>query len=556
MIKIAFIDVLGLTYDGSTLSKRGLGGSESAIILLSKELVKVGFDVTVYNDCTSDDSKPGIYDGVLYRPLSDIEVGEYYDVVIASRSVAAFSPPDIINQFKSFVPLPNFQPMVSKAKHKVLYMHDTFCDGDNLIEPYVNAGLIDEIFTLSDFHTNYVTNCDHGNRRNFEVLKNKIWQTRNGIQKHLDWVDVSKKDPNQFVFNASVTKGLIPLVERIWPRVKQQIPDAKLTVIGGYYRFREGSEPDEQEKTWRKLVEDHPEVNFTGIIKQQEIAEILAKSSYMIYPAAFPETFGISSLESLYYNTPLITNVFGALEETAIESACYKVPYAIQPNGLFPNINPQYQEDVFVQTVVNAYRNPYLHQQKMYATNIVKDICGWDTVALQWKQHLYRVLGLYLPVEDYRTVQPINERVSEVFGRRFTNKEDRTFYDVGQENLVVIVPFYNAREYIAKCIESIAAQDYDAYSVYLIDDDSTDDSYEVARKTLSSYPDYISSKFILHKNHGRLGALYNQVQYMFSYTNLGDIVVLVDGDDSLVNDPNVFKKINRLYSNGARFTYG
>ena len=55
-MKIAFIDTLGLCYDGSTLSKRGLGGSESAVIYMSKELTRLGLEVTVFNDCTSDDA--------------------------------------------------------------------------------------------------------------------------------------------------------------------------------------------------------------------------------------------------------------------------------------------------------------------------------------------------------------------------------------------------------------------------------------------------------------------------------------------------------------------
>ena len=37
-MRLAIIDTLGLCYDGTTLEKRGLGGSESAVILISKEL--------------------------------------------------------------------------------------------------------------------------------------------------------------------------------------------------------------------------------------------------------------------------------------------------------------------------------------------------------------------------------------------------------------------------------------------------------------------------------------------------------------------------------------
>lgn len=559
-MKIAIIDTLGLAYDGSTLTKRGLGGSESAVILMARELVKLNFNVEVYNDCSSDDCKPGIYDGVQYRRLSDLDfVDSSYDIVIATRSVAAFAPEDIRHRFKSFIPLPDFSKIMRNAKKKILWMHDTFCDGDDLIEDYVLEGRIDEIFTLSDFHTDYVTNCMHGKRRNFEVLKKYVWQTRNGIQKHFEWTDIKDKDPDLFVFNSSVTKGLIPLVERIWPRVKTLIPQAKLKVIGGYYRFRNGAEPDEQEKTWRALVEKHPEVEFTGIIKQDEIARIMQQASYMIYPAAFPETFGISSLESLYYNTPLITNVFGALEETAVSNACYKIPYAIEPNVLFQHINGPDQENKFVKMVVEAYHNKYLHQQKMYACNQVKDICGWDTVALQWKQHFYNILGEYLPVEEYRKVQKINHRVKQVFRRRFSNPEELMEPRNDQNRIVCVVPFYNAEKYIAKCIESIGSQDYDNYIVHLRNDCSTDNSAEAVNQALNRLPREISKKFISWYEAKNKGAVYNQVQAMY-YENEpiydGDIIALIDGDDWLPNDPNIFHKINNAYREGAQFTYG
>ena len=43
MISVAIVDTIGLVYDGTTLQKRGLGGSESAVILMSRELAKLGF---------------------------------------------------------------------------------------------------------------------------------------------------------------------------------------------------------------------------------------------------------------------------------------------------------------------------------------------------------------------------------------------------------------------------------------------------------------------------------------------------------------------------------
>jgi len=557
-MKIAFIDTFGLCYDGTTLTKRGLGGSESAVILCSRELAKLGFDVTVFNDCTHDDTSPGTYDNVRYRPLQEIEsTTDSYDVLIGSRSVAAFAPAWMRERFKTFSYMPDFSNIQQRSNHKVLWMHDTFCDGDDLIEDFLLNGYINEIFTLSDWHTVYVSTCDHGKRRMFEVMKKYVFITRNGMTKYHDWVDITKKDPNHFVYNSSVTKGMRPLVYKVWPRIREMIPDAKLTIIGGYYRMRSDHAPDQQEIEWREMVANNPDINFTGVIKQSEIADILCDASYMIYPADFPETFGISTLESLYYNTPVITCYFGALEETAFDAACYKLPYCVVPNGLFPNINQDEQAEKFVQLTMEAYNNKYLHQQKMYACNAVKDISGWDSVALQWKQHLFKKLGWFMPVDEYRKAQEVNYKVRKTFGRRFVNEEEvRPPTSNMQREIGVITAVYNAENYIEKCIRSVAQQDYRWYTMYIVDDASTDNTAAIARSTIDSLPEDIRNKFVLIRNKENIGAVANHYKIINEYIGDENFFMILDGDDWLVNNPNIFHLYNNLYHDGAEFTYG
>ena len=543
-MKIAFIDTLGLTYDGSTLSKRGLGGSESAVIRMAEELAKLGFDVAVYNDCESDDSVPGVYNNVLYSPIGAAMSDASYDVVVVSRSIK---------------PIAEDWAVVQQAKHVCLWMHDTFCEGDDQIEYLINIGKLQEIFTLSDWHTGYVTHCDHGFRRNYDVLKNHIFMTRNGIgNMNPGWVDIRDKDPNLFVFNASVTKGMVPLVKQIWPEVKRRIPAAKLKIIGGFYKFREAVGPDQQQKDWAEMAAEYGgDIDFTGVITQQQISDILRKSSYMIYPVGFPETFGISTLEALAHNVPLITCQFGALEETAIDIASWKIKYPVEPNWAMQWLDQGSQVRLFVDKVVEAYNTPYLHQQKMYACNQVKDICTWDTVALQWKQHLYYKLGEYLPVDEYHKVTKINDKVRKVFNRRFLNKEEmREQPAYIRRPIAVVTPVYNAEKYIARCIQSVAQQEYDNYRMYIVDDCSTDNTFEVATKCIQSLPENIQLRFILKKNTENYGAVYNQIDIIKTCSVDLDIIMLLDGDDWLTNDPNIFHKYNNIYTDGTEFTYG
>ena len=547
-MKIVIIDKIGLCYDGDTLSKQGLGGSESAVILVSKELSKIGFEVTVYNNCKDgSNSKPGVYDGVRYVDNTDAKLDDtVYDVAIVSRTVAPF-----VNNDWQFL---------HTAKKRVLWLHDTFIEGDQIMEDLVVSGKIDHVFTLSDWHTSYILTCAHGKKRNYEVLKKSIFQTRNGAVCHIPEVDLSKKDRNHFVYNSSATKGMIPLVEEIWPEIKKRIPEARLTVIGGYYRFREGAAPDEQENTVEKLSKRQDlkdlGVTFTGVIPQKQIAEILANAWMMLYPGAFPETFGISSLESLLYKTPLVTTRFGALEETAIDLACYHVDYAIEPNSLFPHINKEQQVQKFLQMFFAAYNNPYLHQQKQNYCDVVKDVAGWDTVALQWKQFFYSITGEFLPIDEYRRVARINDKVARVFGRTGVMPVPKTYRSYGPERrIVVISPFWNAQDYIAKNILSVAQQDYDNYVHVLIDDASTDDSFNVAKQTIQSLPDRLQKKFRLIQNLENVGAIANQIAGI-SHCTSSDIVILLDGDDWLINNNTVFHYYNDLYDQGYEFTYG
>lgn len=553
-MKIAIIDTLGLYYDGNTLDKQGLGGSESAVILISKELSKIGFQVDVYNNCNDGkNSSSGIYDGVTYTDHKSHRfnsVQHNYDIVISSRSISPFTENN------------QYYKLTKAAKHRVLWMHDTFCQGDEHIETMITNGMIHEIFTLSDFHTSYVTNSSHGPHRMFEVLKPYIWQTRNGAVKHMDDIDLSLKDKNHFVYNASATKGLMPLLKNIWPHIKKQIPAAKLTCIGGYYRFKENSPPDAQEKTVIELMNDSTiksmDVTFTGVIDQKQIANILANANFMLYPPEFPETFGISSLESLLYKTPIITSNFGALEETAIDLACYKIDYPAVPNSLFPHIDANIQTQKYIDTVIKAYNDTYLHQQKQNYCSVVDDVAGWDTVALQWKQHFFFKLNKPFPVKEYRKVSYINKKVARVFGRKFTNEEqlkEYTSYNP-QKRIVIISPFYNAEKYIENHIRSVAQQNYNNYLHILINDASTDNSRQIAEKTIKELFSENPYYYVMNNNENNVGAIANQLSVIEEYVCDDDIVIFLDGDDWLVNNNSIFHYYNDLYNSGYDFTYG
>ena len=552
ILKLAIIDIPGMAYDGDTLNHRGLGGSESAVILISRELSKLGIAVTVFNGCDEDGHRPGIYDGVTYRPLDSIpQYINDFEVIISSRTAQPFA--DQTLQHHDFrlarqFPLTHFSRQRPDAK-KIVWMHDTFSWGDE-----VNGG-INEVWCLSDFHAEYFMNCNHGVRRNYEVLRNHVWVTRNGIQKF----DVNEtRDPDLFIFNANQSKGLRPLLDQVWPRLQLRLPQAKLVVIGGFYQLGSafGHDPN-QTNDFENTVRSHrsnPNIHFTGIITQKQVAEWNARASFFVYPASLPETFGISTWEALYQGTPLITNRFGALAETAT-AASYYLDYAIEPNGLYPHINAEQQVDKFVDLVIQAYVDPD-RQLRSNSAREISDIAGWDTVALEWYQHLSQLCHRYVSPSVTNSVSYSKSKYQKLTGRRYTDLTQHTTpkHPV-EQRIAVVTPFRNAAQYLERCILSVAAQDYSNYHHYLINDASDDTSSEVIERIVASLPTELNDHFTLIENPESVGAVCNQVTMIRELAD-DNIVILLDGDDWLANRSDIFDYYNNLYHNGTEFSYG
>ncbi len=82
----------GLPFDGETILHRSLGGSESAVYYMARELRLLGYEVWVVNNC----DRPGTYEGVRYvhkRDFGSLALRTEFDVFIVSRFYNFFQVP-------------------------------------------------------------------------------------------------------------------------------------------------------------------------------------------------------------------------------------------------------------------------------------------------------------------------------------------------------------------------------------------------------------------------------------------------------------------------------
>lgn len=87
----------------------------------------------------------------------------------------------------------------------------------------------------------------------------------------------------------------------------------------------------------------------------------------------------------------------------------------------------------------------------------------------------------------------------------------------------IIIPVYNVEKYISKCLESVLSQSYENYEVILVNDGSTDGSYEIIEQ-YEKRDDRISCH---SKENGGLSDARN---YGLQFVT-GDYILFLDSDD-------------------------
>lgn len=96
-----------------------------------------------------------------------------------------------------------------------------------------------------------------------------------------------------------------------------------------------------------------------------------------------------------------------------------------------------------------------------------------------------------------------------------------------KSRLSIIIPVYNAEDYLDRCISSILAQEFDSYEVILVDDGSLDSSPLICDRYSST-----DSRFrTIHKSNGGVSSARNAGIDLAK----GEYLMFVDSDDALMS---------------------
>jgi len=312
-----------------TLDK-GMGGSEEAIVYLTPELVKLGYDVTVFGEI----SEPFDKDGVHWLPWNYIDKRDSFNILVIWRM------PQFVGQFK--------------AKKMYIDMHDQL--PANVVKSYSNATYLFK----SQYHKDQYPNID-----NYSIIGNGI---------DVSQFKPAKKKPYSVIYPSAYYRGLETLL-KFWPKVKEEVPEATLDI---YYGWNSWVGLEGEDAFYKRMVKKLKEMESLGVkehgrVDHKTLAKKYAESKVWAYPTEFPEIWCITAVKAnLAGCKPVITDV-AALKETGGPNADF-----IKSDNIYTN---EYAQEKFIKKLVEALKSEHdTKEQVAWAKQY-----DWSNIAKQWR---------------------------------------------------------------------------------------------------------------------------------------------------------------------------
>lgn len=330
----------------------GIGGSEEAVVRLSRELVKKGHPVTVYS---TPGLKAGVYDGVEYKNYWELNLADTFDTFVAWR-------------------MPAFFDVKVNARNKYLWLHDVM-DKEEFTEKRIAN--LDKVIVLSKYHRTLYP----------MVPDDKIFLSANGITpEDFEAVDGKfERDPHRVIYMSSHVRGLQMLYD-VWDEVLQEVPDATLDVYYGWNSYDAVNKDNPERMAWKeKMVNREKElkgVTDHGRVGHQVIVEEIAKSGVWAYPCTFPEISCITAMKALSGGAWPVCSNFAALDETVQFGEKLKIEMVDKdtPVGQWGDAETRKFKDM----LVHILKNPPTNEQRQEMMKWSRENQSWSKVADSW----------------------------------------------------------------------------------------------------------------------------------------------------------------------------
>lgn len=361
-----------------TIKEKGIGGSEEAVLHLSNRFAEAGWNVSVYNNCGHEVKT---FDKVTYLPFWMWNYRDKQDAIIFWRT-------------------PIYCDYEINSPKIYLDMHDVIPAAE-----FTESRLkkITKVFVKSQFQRSIFPNIPD---TQIEVIPNGIDPTRfisvwcelcgktgNIGDKYYDCEKcggrIVERDP-LLVINTSAPDRSISVLTKMWPKVLEAVPKAKLKWAYGFGTFDVGYRDDAKVMAWKKDLIDLMKLNHVevlGRISHDEVARLYLTANIWAYPTGFAEIDCISLTKAMAAGALPVTTDFAALKEktghggyfypSSLTSETWCAPYQ------FDFAATENIEDM-TSKIIELLQNPPPEEERNAMRRWAKDNYSWDNIANKW----------------------------------------------------------------------------------------------------------------------------------------------------------------------------
>ena len=331
---------MNFNWNDSTLKKGSIGGSEKAVIYLSRNLPK-DYDIYIAGDQIEEELDNIKY--IHHRNLQKLIDENSFHTVIVSRYVC------FLEHFKNV----KCYKLIVSAHDSTGFINTTGIPIDNILQH--NNSSIDSVISLTQWHKKNIM-------KKHKFLNDKIVSINNGIDTENFPNNTNNKIANKFVWSSCAYRGL-HIMLGLWSSIISRFPDATLDICS-YDDFPKNDE----ERKMEKIINNCDSITHHGKLNTGELYGLMSKSEYWLYTNTFPETSCITAMEMLMSEVICLYYPLAGLNDTIGD-------YGIKVNQ---------GEEIKELLSLTAERKTQMKEDgKEYALS-----CSWKDRAVEWSNVL------------------------------------------------------------------------------------------------------------------------------------------------------------------------
>jgi len=278
--------------------EKPLGGLQSGLCYLARELSLQGHQITIANGC----AEPHMEEGVRFLPWHGVWDGaSEMDAIIVTAATG-----EMVAHWQS---LYGHNPLWLLWVHYDVDQHAIALLADPTNRDYFDGFLFVSEWQAEAFRERFGIGWD----RAF-VMRNAVSPTFHKLFEPGEAILPAKSKDPLLVYTSTPYRGLAALMDAV-PLIRKKVPNARFQIFSSWAVYGRSDAEDPHKELYHRC-QATPGVEYIGGVPQTQLAQHLKQAWCLAYPSIFRETSCIAVMEGLAAGCKVITTHLAALAET------------------------------------------------------------------------------------------------------------------------------------------------------------------------------------------------------------------------------------------------